>query len=51
MTRIMAIGAGLTVPTATMLLSREGHAVTALKRDAAQPGGDAPAATSGLVSG
>ena len=43
MTQIIVIGAGLTGLTTALLLSRDGHAVTVLERDAAEPEGDADA--------
>jgi 2-polyprenyl-6-methoxyphenol hydroxylase-like FAD-dependent oxidoreductase len=44
MAEILVLGAGLTGLTTAMLLARDGHDVTVLERDAADPPGDAPAA-------
>lgn len=43
MAEILVLGAGLTGLTTAMLLARDGHDVTVLERDAADPPGDAPA--------
>jgi 2-polyprenyl-6-methoxyphenol hydroxylase-like FAD-dependent oxidoreductase len=41
MARIVVIGAGLTGLATALLLARDGHGVTVLERDAAEPDGDA----------
>src|SRR3954447_5993317 len=43
MARITVIGAGLNGLATALLLARDGHSVTVLERDAAQPEGDADA--------
>jgi 2-polyprenyl-6-methoxyphenol hydroxylase-like FAD-dependent oxidoreductase len=43
MTRIVVIGAGLSGLAAALLLARDGHEVTVLERDPAEPEGDAEA--------
>jgi 2-polyprenyl-6-methoxyphenol hydroxylase-like FAD-dependent oxidoreductase len=45
MAEILVLGAGLTGLTTAMLLARDGHDVTVLERDAAEPPAEAPAAS------